>query len=230
MHPFVHPLILSKGLCVKVPTKAPPPAFIAKAPAEVGLHTHIEYHHAAMLTCTVLLDLRTIINAWAYYVLQTGIRRSMSIQDSDDSDIDEPELASAMARRVLTWNIFGTSEELIRPCVDCGLYTSNFCESTDGYGCSASDRVPSEHWCMNQATPLCTRCEDHHTACRFCRKVHGCTPHGGANFSYSASRISLFLSTPPQLKCIQQQAIEILNVAVSALDGRLSAVECRNLQ
>jgi hypothetical protein len=42
----------------------------------------------------VLLDLRTIINAWAYYVLQTTIRRSrrsMSIQDSDDSDIDELE-------------------------------------------------------------------------------------------------------------------------------------------
>jgi len=47
-----------------------------------------------LLTCTVLLDLRTIINAWAYYVLQTTIRRSrrsMSIQDSDDSDIDELE-------------------------------------------------------------------------------------------------------------------------------------------
>jgi hypothetical protein len=42
----------------------------------------------------VLLDLRTIINAWAYYVLQKTIRRSrrsMSIQDSDDSDIDELE-------------------------------------------------------------------------------------------------------------------------------------------
>ena len=44
-----------------------------------------------LLTRTVLLDLRTIINAWAYYVMQTTIRRSMSIQDSDDSDIDELE-------------------------------------------------------------------------------------------------------------------------------------------
>ena len=44
-----------------------------------------------MLKRTVRLDLRTIMRAWAYYFLQTTIMRSMSIQDSEDSDIDEPE-------------------------------------------------------------------------------------------------------------------------------------------
>ena len=47
-----------------------------------------------LLTRTVRLALRTIMRAWAYYFLQTTIMRSMSIQDSSDSDIDmidEPE-------------------------------------------------------------------------------------------------------------------------------------------
>jgi hypothetical protein len=44
---------------------------------------------------------------------------------------------------------------------------------------------------------------------------------------HSTSRISFFMSTAPQLKCVQFQAIEMLNVAVRALDQRLSAMESR---
>ena len=44
-----------------------------------------------MFTFTVLFDLRTIVIAWTYWVMRRRITRSMSIQDSDDSDIDEAE-------------------------------------------------------------------------------------------------------------------------------------------
>ncbi len=79
----------------------------------------------------------------------------------------------------------GKVEDLLRPCVDCGRITGNFCETLlQGQGewqggvCLAESRVPSERWLEGQRTPLCSRCEAEHGACRFCRRVHGCTPPG----------------------------------------------------
>ena len=60
---------------------------------------------------------------------------------------------------------------LIRPCVDCGLWTGGFC----GY-CKAADRLPEEEWGANPMTPLCS-CYDHrYDECHFCRGQRWCVP------------------------------------------------------
>ena len=67
------------------------------------------------------------------------------------------------------------------PCVDCGLFTGNFCdggptlEYTDR--CFAFERDPQTYREEStQRTPLCTYCETCSKYCRFCRGVSGCTP------------------------------------------------------
>ena len=79
---------------------------------------------------------------------------------------------------------FGTEEQLLQPCVDCGLITGNFCETKRQRGhilwqggyCFVADHLHGSGWAPYQRTPLCTKCERLHGSCRFCRKVHGCTP------------------------------------------------------
>ena len=76
----------------------------------------------------------------------------------------------------------GSPATFLRPCVDCGRTTSNFCDE-----CLAATRVPSEVWAENQHTPFCTRCEILVEACHFCCGVHWCIPLGylfGDNFSF----------------------------------------------
>ncbi len=71
----------------------------------------------------------------------------------------------------------GDEDDLLRPCVDCGLITGNFCETPlqrghdewQGGVCLAESRVPSEKWVKDQRTPLCYKCESNLGACRFCR-------------------------------------------------------------
>ena len=78
----------------------------------------------------------------------------------------------------------GDADQLLQPCVDCGRVTGNFCETTlqqghalwQGGSCFVADHVRGSDWAPNQRTPLCTECEERHGACRFCRKVHSCTP------------------------------------------------------
>ena len=43
----------------------------------------------------------------------------------------------------------GTEEQLIRPCVDCGMWTGRFCDY-----CLAADKLPDEEWVEGQMTPL----------------------------------------------------------------------------
>ena len=66
------------------------------------------------------------------------------------------------------------------PCVDCGLMTGNFCDGgiTVAYNhCFASHRVPADYLDNEgQRTPLCSYCETLSQFCRFCRRVHSCTP------------------------------------------------------
>ena len=61
-------------------------------------------------------------------------------------------------------------EWLIRPCVDCGDKTGNFCV------CRAIDRLPREEWAAHLMTPLCTNCEAKHLECHFCRRQLWCIP------------------------------------------------------
>ena len=58
----------------------------------------------------------------------------------------------------------------IRPCVDCGLITCNFCE------CTAEVRIPDEYWEDGQVTPFCNSCDDRFAMCHFCRGLSWCRP------------------------------------------------------
>ena len=62
-------------------------------------------------------------------------------------------------------------ETLCRPCVDCGQKTGRFCDY-----CYAADRKPDERWAPNQMTPLCSRCDNTHDKCHFCRGLAWCVP------------------------------------------------------
>jgi len=92
--------------------------------------------------------------------------------------------SESMSQDTLVIHCFGSPEELFRPCVDCGKRTGSYCETMlqkghilwQGGVCLAADRVPAEQWAPEQKTPLCNQCQDDHYACRFCRRVHGCTP------------------------------------------------------
>ena len=83
---------------------------------------------------------------------------------------------------IMEFSVFATSDgsiPMIRPCVDCGLITGNFCDGGISVAydrCFAAERIPSERWNNGQRTPLCNRCENEKSFCRFCRRVHGCTP------------------------------------------------------
>ena len=58
-----------------------------------------------------------------------------------------------------------------RPCVDCGLITSIYCDY-----CFAMDRLPSEVWENGQYTPLCSSCDKRFDMCHDCRGIHWATP------------------------------------------------------
>ena len=65
----------------------------------------------------------------------------------------------------------GDVKTLCRPCVDCGLITGRFCDH-----CYASDRMPTERWSPGQLTPLCSKCDNKHDSCHFCRGQKWCMP------------------------------------------------------
>ena len=60
---------------------------------------------------------------------------------------------------------------LIRPCVDCGLLTGNWCEAS----CFAENWLGSklEDWQDSQITPHCTFCEKNYQFCHFCLEKTG---------------------------------------------------------
>ena len=62
-------------------------------------------------------------------------------------------------------------DELCRPCVDCGQITGRFCDY-----CFAEDRIPDERWAAGQSTPLCSKCDNTHDCCHFCRGVNWARP------------------------------------------------------
>ena len=71
----------------------------------------------------------------------------------------------------LTVECFSESaDQLVQPCVDCGLWTGNWCE------CFGQQWMPNSTWEPGQHTPLCTCCENRHGKCHYCRRVQWCTP------------------------------------------------------
>ena len=93
----------------------------------------------------------------------------LSAQSQLAAGLKSPQLDQMLALSVTS---VGTPDSLIRPCVDCGRMTGNFCENE----CLAEHWLPSEHWSPGQSTPQCTRCEWKFVACHFCRRVHMATP------------------------------------------------------
>ena len=65
----------------------------------------------------------------------------------------------------------GSKEDLVRPCVDCGLSTGCYCD-----WCLAASRDPKSEWVPGQHTPLCTKCDNLHGMCHYCRGIPWCTP------------------------------------------------------
>ena len=65
----------------------------------------------------------------------------------------------------------GKPEELIRPCIDCGLWTACYCDY-----CYAADRMPNEQWVEGQMTPLCSACDNARDGCHFCHGKSWCMP------------------------------------------------------
>ena len=60
----------------------------------------------------------------------------------------------------------GTRDMLVRPCVDCGKRTGNFCDGD----CDPKILLPKEAWAPGQATPLCSQCEAEKQFCHYCRE------------------------------------------------------------
>ena len=79
-----------------------------------------------------------------------------------------------------------TSEQqhlLHRPCVNCGLISTRFCDGGEkvpslnkGQPCMAIARIPKENWLDGQRTPLCHHCDNLDRVCRFCRDIPASTP------------------------------------------------------
>ena len=88
-----------------------------------------------------------------------------------DVQIPGVEIQVLAAADQMTDDETTTAMGLIRPCVDCGLMTGRFCDY-----CNAADRLPDEEWAPNQATPLCSQCDNNHDKCHFCRGQHWCVP------------------------------------------------------
>ena len=66
----------------------------------------------------------------------------------------------------------GTEQDLSRRCVDCGLFTGNFCDGIAD-NCYANERLPEQGWVPGQRTPLCTTCDRTRGRCYFCRVETG---------------------------------------------------------
>ena len=59
---------------------------------------------------------------------------------------------------------------LIRPCVDCGRWTGDYCEGVEEDDCFADLHMPGDAWAPDQRTPLCSVCEEESDACHYCRE------------------------------------------------------------
>ena len=79
------------------------------------------------------------------------------------------------ARRIRTSKITFTPgpEVLIRPCVTCGMLTTDYCPKRS---CAAIRWIPSERWAFAQGTPLCDMCYEDSEMCRYCEGTPSCTP------------------------------------------------------
>jgi hypothetical protein len=97
------------------------------------------------------------------------------------------DLGGFAAQHGLTILASGDAQMLIRPCVDCGLWTGRFCDF-----CYAAARLPNEEWADGQLTPLCSDCDNLRGGCHFCCGVKWCVPPpwGGQRSRQALARMS----------------------------------------
>jgi hypothetical protein len=112
------------------------------------------------------------------YTLQACLQRISSAQVfrfmADMADMADIADIADMAD-MANLNVYAMAEDasqLIRPCVDCGRYTGNFCENE----CLPRRWLPKEDWLPNQVTPQCNACEERYGVCHFCRGIAWVTP------------------------------------------------------
>ena len=99
-------------------------------------------------------------------------RKNETVGNVPRNVLDEPNLDFNHMR------ILGEATEdqegiLVRPCVDCGRVTGNYCENEE---CTAAHWIPSEKWREAQVTPHCSMCAAKYLVCHFCRGVRWVTP------------------------------------------------------
>ena len=94
-------------------------------------------------------------------------------EESSEDSAGEPDLGmiEQLEQANLEVTAMGSSDMLIRPCVDCGLMTGRFCDY-----CRARERLPKEEWAPGQMTPLCSDCDNRERRCHFCRKQKWACP------------------------------------------------------
>ena len=63
-----------------------------------------------------------------------------------------------------------SGDPCLMPCVDCGLVTTDFCDT-----CWGEDPFPQDK-AHGKFIPLCRRCELVNWQCHFCRREHWCDP------------------------------------------------------
>ena len=85
-----------------------------------------------------------------------------------------------------------------RPCVDCGLVTSSFCEGPYDT-CYAIRWSPGEVWGPGQYTPYCTRCQRTNDLCHYCRaQTHVVPPPWEQDYRPITN---ILITTSPKEQC-----------------------------
>ena len=110
-----------------------------------------------------------------------AIKEAARAEDHDDGQ--EGPASADTTFEALALEVEG-GPPLTRPCVDCGLVTSRYCDG-DEFGevrgdlfsspCLAVVNLPKgdsfdEEWNEGQRTPLCSFCDKKYGACHFCRE------------------------------------------------------------
>ena len=118
---------------------------------------------------------------------------------------------------------FGSIDDFIKPCVDCGQMTGRYCEGRndgarvrEGNICLAAFRILSGPY-----APFCSQCESKLRVCHFCRNIPSGLPYFRArdshpDYSTTASTGTPRAKTRPRGKRVQKPESEEANVSGDA--------------
>ena len=121
----------------------------------------VPWHTSGFLRCIIM-------TAHGHSEAASSGRTATKHVSPDGTAAEHPSTSASTDMSIIC---VGDQETLNRPCVDCGQITGRFCDY-----CYAADRCPDERWAPNQLTPLCSRCDNTHDKCHFCRGQAWCVP------------------------------------------------------